>query len=149
MPFRDSHSGADFSFLHSKKKKGGGPSLLSSTWAMRSAMLPLFLPPSDSHLLLLSFCSQPMPRSTLYSTAYPFISPFEASLICSHHCPFFFPTPCINSYLKQFTYETHLTPFISPQTRLHMRSHAALALLLHPLLFHTHAHTLPCAMCMH
>lgn len=60
----------------------------------------------------------------------------------------FFPHPVSTSYLKQFTYETHLIPFSSPQTRLNMRSLAALALLLHPL-FHTHARTLPCAMCMH
>lgn len=58
----------------------------------------------------------------------------------------FFPHPVSTSYLKQFTYETHLIPFSSPQTRLNMRSLAAL--LLHPL-FHTHARTLPCAMCMH
>lgn len=52
----------------------------------------------------------------------------------------FFPHPVSTSYLKQFTYETHLIPFSSPQTRLNMRSLAALALLLHPL-FHTHAHS--------
>lgn len=61
----------------------------------------------------------------------------------------FFPHPVSTSYLKQFTYETHLIPFSSPQTRLYMCSLAALALLLHPLLFHTHARTLPCAMCSH
>lgn len=45
MPFRDSHSGADFLFFTQKRKGGGGSSLLSSTWPMWSAMIPLF-PPS-------------------------------------------------------------------------------------------------------
>lgn len=89
-----------FFFLHSKKKRGrGGPPSFPALGPCGQPWFLFFLPPSGAHLLLLYFCSQPTLRSTLYSTAYPFISPFEASLICSHDWSFF-PTPCINKLLK-------------------------------------------------
>lgn len=86
-------------FSSLKKEKRGGPPSFPALGPCGQPWFLFFLPPSGAHLLLLYFCSQPTLRSTLYSTAYPFISPFEASLICSHDWSFF-PTPCINKLLK-------------------------------------------------
>lgn len=61
-----------FFFSSLKKEKGAGGGGAPSFPALGPLGQPcffFFLPPSGSHLLLFSFCSQPMPRSTLYSTA--------------------------------------------------------------------------------
>lgn len=81
--------GLIFFFFTQKRKGGGGPPSFPALGPCGQPRFLFFLPPSGAHLLLLYFCSQPTLRSTLYSTAYPFISPFEASLICSHDWSFF------------------------------------------------------------
>lgn len=147
MPFRDSHSGADFLFFTQKRKGGrGGPPSFPALGPCGQPWFLFFLPPSGVQLLLLHFCSQPTLRSTLYSTAYPFISQFEASLICSHDWSFF-PTPCINKLLKTvYIWNTPYTIQLASNPSQHALACSTGTTAASSV---SHACALPCAMCMH